>query len=114
MNYIKNLWPKDSHRQDITVIDTYFCKHSETAARLAAGAVLQGIDKVESGEWRNGFAIVRPPGHHSGWKNTLNGFCVLNSVAIGARYIQKKYNKKKVMILDWDVHRGDGTHRIFE
>ena len=58
--------------------------------------------------------MVRPPGHHSGAKSTLNGFCVFNGVAIGARYLQKKYGIKKVAILDWDVHRGDGTHYIFE
>ena len=72
-----------------------------------------GIDKVMDGSWSNGFAVVRPPGHHSGSKKTLNGFCIFNGAAIGARYIQKKYGKKRVAILDWDVHRGDGTHHIF-
>lgn len=67
-----------------------------------------------NGEWKNGFAVVRPPGHHAGIRNILNGFCLLNNVAIGARYIQKKFGVKKVAILDWDIHRGDGTHHIFE
>ena len=66
------------------------------------------------GSWNNGFAVVRPPGHHSGVKQTLNGFCIFNGVAIGARYLQHKYGKKKIAILDWDVHRGDGTHHLFE
>lgn len=56
---------------------------------------------------------MRPPGHHSGTRNTLNGFCVFNNVAIGARYLQKKYGIKKVAILDWDIHLGDGTHEVF-
>ena len=95
-------------------MDTYFCAFSEKAARLAVGGTLMGIDKIMSGDWSNGFAVVRPPGHHSGAKNTLNGFCILNGVAIAAKYLQKKYDVKKVAILDWDVHRGDGTHHIFE
>ena len=72
-----------------------------------------GIDKIMNKDWANGFAVVRPPGHHSGAKNALNGFCILNNVAIGARYLQKKYEKKKIVIFDWDVHRGDGTHGVF-
>ena len=66
-----------------------------------------------SGRWRNGFSLIRPPGHHSGVKNTINGFCIFNNIAIGARYLQKKYNVKKIAILDYDIHRGDGTHFIF-
>jgi histone deacetylase 6 len=66
-----------------------------------------------SGRWKNGFSLIRPPGHHSGVKNTINGFCIFNNIAIGARYLQEKYNIKKIAILDYDIHRGDGTHFIF-
>lgn len=65
------------------------------------------------GSWRNGFALIRPPGHHSGGRNTINGFCVFNNVAVGARYVQRKFGLKRVAILDYDIHQGDGTHRIF-
>ena len=114
LDYFNNIWPKETHRHDLTVIDTYFCQHSNKAARMSAGGVILGAEKILNGEWKNGFAVVRPPGHHAGVRNILNGFCLLNNVAIGARHLQKKFGLKKVAILDWDVHRGDGTHTIFE
>ena len=64
------------------------------------------------GAWKSGFAVVRPPGHHSGARNTINGFCIFNNVAIAARYLQKKYGVKKIAIIDWDIHLGDGTHHV--
>jgi histone deacetylase 6 len=67
-----------------------------------------------SGRWKNGFSIIRPPGHHSGSRNTINGFCIFNNVAIGARYLQSKYKTKRIAIIDWDIHFGDGTHQIFK
>jgi histone deacetylase 6 len=66
------------------------------------------------GEWANGFCVVRPPGHHSGAKDKINGFCVLNNVALGARYLQQKHNIQRIAILDYDVHEGDGSHHIFD
>jgi len=72
------------------------------------------LDKIMKGEWKNGYSIVRPPGHHSGFRNTITGFCIFNNVAIGAKYLQKIYGLKKVAILDWDIHHGDGTHAVFE
>jgi acetoin utilization deacetylase AcuC-like enzyme len=56
-------------------------------AKLAIGGVLDGIDRIMNGKWQNGFACVRPPGHHSGGRYTINGFCIYNNVAIGARYL---------------------------
>lgn len=94
----------------MTVLDTYFCEYSEEASRLAVGACLEGVDHIVEGKWANGFAVVRPPGHHSGARNTLNGFCIFNNVAITARYLQEKHGIKKIAILDWDIHLGDGTH----
>lgn len=87
IKHVQNLWPKTSHRTDITVLDTYFNEHSELCAKIAVAGVLDGIDRVMSGHWENGFAVVRPPGHHSGQRNTINGFCVYNNVAVGARYL---------------------------
>lgn len=66
-----------------------------------------------SGKWGNAFAVVRPPGHHSGARNTLNGFCIFNNVAITAKYLRQKHGVKKIAIFDWDIHCGDGTHEIF-
>jgi histone deacetylase 6 len=97
----------------LTILDTYFSEHSERTARISTGGVLEGIDRVMDGSWKNGFAIIRPPGHHSGGRSTINGFCIFNNVAVGARYVQKKYSVKKVLILDYDIHQGDGTFHVF-
>lgn len=94
--------------------DSYCSQHTEAAARKAAGGVLEGIDQVMSGAWSRGFCVVRPPGHHSGEKGKINGFCVLNNVALGARYLENRHNLSRIAILDYDVHQGDGTHHIFE
>ncbi|KAL8221152.1 UNVERIFIED_CONTAM: Histone deacetylase 10 [Gekko kuhli] len=86
---------------------TYHC------AKLAVGATLQLVDAVMSGTTRNGMALVRPPGHHS-QRDAANGFCVFNNVAIAAKYTQRKYDVQRVLIVDWDVHHGQGIQYIFE
>ncbi|XP_077194425.1 polyamine deacetylase HDAC10 isoform X2 [Paroedura picta] len=86
---------------------TYRC------AKLAVGATLQLVDAVMSGTTRNGMALVRPPGHHS-QRSAANGFCVFNNVAIAAKYAQQKYGVQRVLIVDWDVHHGQGIQYIFE
>ncbi len=80
--------------------DVSVSEQSYDVALLATGAVLEVADKVMNGEVDNGFALVRPPGHHAE-KSTALGFCLFNNAAIGARYIQQKYGVDKVMILDW-------------
>ncbi|MFA6291580.1 MAG: histone deacetylase [Victivallales bacterium] len=92
--------------------DTPVSKDSYEAARLAAGGVLCAIDAVMGGEVENAFCAIRPPGHHSSG-NTAMGFCIFNNAAIGARYVQEKYKLKKVLIVDFDVHHGNGTQKIF-
>lgn len=87
--------------------------HSLDRAILAAGAAIELADKMASGVIQNGFALLRPPGHHAE-KETAMGFCLLNNVAILARYLQKKYAFEKIAILDWDVHHGNGTQHAFE
>jgi len=57
---------------------------------------------------------VRPPGHHSGGRHTINGFCIYNNVAIGARYLLEHHKLNRVAIVDWDVHHGDGTQHAFQ
>ena len=88
-------------------------KESFETAVLAAGGILRQVDIVMSKKVINGFAITRPPGHHSE-KDMALGFCILNNVAIAARYLQKQHGVGKILILDWDVHHGNGTQHIFE
>ncbi|XP_043939807.1 histone deacetylase 7 isoform X2 [Protopterus annectens] len=86
--------------------------HSPNAARLAAGSVIELAFKVATRELKNGFAIVRPPGHHAD-PSTAMGFCFFNSVAITAKQLQQKLNVSKILIVDWDVHHGNGTQQVF-
>ncbi|KAG7262320.1 hypothetical protein CRUP_036507 [Coryphaenoides rupestris] len=82
-------------------------------AKLAVGATLQLVDRVMTGNVRNGMALVRPPGHHS-QHSAANGFCVFNNVAIAAQYAKKHHGAKRVLIVDWDVHHGQGVQYCFE
>lgn len=81
-------------------------------AELAVSGVLSGVDAVCSGRVRNVFCAIRPPGHHASDKG-FAGFCFYNNVAIAARYAQMKYKLKKVLIVDWDFHHGNGTEWAF-
>ncbi|CAG2121332.1 unnamed protein product, partial [Medioppia subpectinata] len=90
----------------------YLTRETFSAAKLAVGNVLQVVDSVLTDQCLNGFACVRPPGHHSS-RTKASGFCCFNNVSIAAKYAINKYNKKRVLILDWDVHHGDGTQKIF-
>ncbi|KAM9786048.1 histone deacetylase 7-like [Neosynchiropus ocellatus] len=86
--------------------------HTSTAARMAAGSVVELAVRVAKGELKNGFAVVRPPGHHADPSNPM-GFCYFNSVAIAAKQLQQKLSVSKILIVDWDVHHGNGTQEIF-
>lgn len=92
--------------------DVQICPESYSVALLAVGGALSAIDAVMREKAMNAFCVVRPPGHHA-TSNCGMGFCLLNNVAIGARYVQKKYGLKRVAIVDWDVHHGNGTQEIF-
>jgi len=93
--------------------DVPVSRESYEIALLAAGGTLRLIDAVFRQEARNGFGLLRPPGHHAE-RNQALGFCLFNNVAIGARYAQKKYGAERVLIVDWDVHHGNGTQHFFE
>jgi len=92
--------------------DTPVSEKSYEVARLAVGGVLGAVDAVMAGRARNAFCAVRPPGHHA-LSDRAMGFCLFNNVAIGARYVQKKYKVSRVLIVDWDVHHGNGTQDAF-
>ncbi|HET9530045.1 MAG TPA: histone deacetylase [Blastocatellia bacterium] len=93
-------------------LDTVISRESYDVARLAAGAAVTGVDEVFSGQTDNVFAFVRPPGHHATADRAM-GFCLFNNAAIGARYAQARYGAERVLIIDWDVHHGNGTQDIF-
>ena len=93
-------------------MDTVISARSYEVSRLAAGAAIVAVDQVFSGESENAFALVRPPGHHA-TPNQAMGFCLFNNAAIAARYAQARYGAERVLIIDWDVHHGNGTQDIF-
>jgi acetoin utilization deacetylase AcuC-like enzyme len=92
--------------------DTQTSPRSYEASLQAAGGCLEAVDRILSGEIQNAFAMVRPPGHHAETARAM-GFCLFNNVAIAARYAQAKHGLAKVMIVDWDLHHGNGTQRTF-
>lgn len=93
--------------------DTLMSSRSHEVALLAVEGMLAGVDGILSGRFRNAFCAVRPPGHHAEADRAM-GFCLFNNVAVAARYIQQRHGLARVMIIDWDVHHGNGTQQIFE
>jgi acetoin utilization deacetylase AcuC-like enzyme len=92
--------------------DTQASPKSFDAACLAAGAVMGGMEMIMRGEADNGFALVRPPGHHAE-VNRAMGFCLFNNVAVGARYGLQSLGMERIAIIDWDLHHGNGTQNSF-
>jgi len=92
--------------------DTSVCKVSWDAAMAGAGCALAATEAVVKGEDKTAFCLIRPPGHHATADRGM-GFCVLNNVALAARYAQRRLGVGRVLIVDWDVHHGNGTQDIF-
>ncbi len=92
--------------------DTPVSAESFDTACLAAGGVLALIDEVMAGSVDNGFAMVRPPGHHAERARAM-GFCLFNNVAVGAAHLRRQHGLERVLIVDWDVHHGNGTQHSF-
>jgi len=101
-------------RGDLTLEaeDTYLNKNSYAIALLSAGGAIAGADAVASGTADRAFCAIRPPGHHATRTEGM-GFCLLNNVAVAARHLQERHGISRVMIVDWDVHHGNGTQQIF-
>jgi acetoin utilization deacetylase AcuC-like enzyme len=102
----------DSGRHYLTTGDTSITPNSWDVALQAAGGVLKAVDGVISDGARNAFCVVRPPGHHATPDRGM-GFCLFNNVAIAARHAQRRHGIERVLIVDWDVHHGNGTQDIF-
>ena len=92
--------------------DTFMNQHSREAAYLAAGAAIGAVDAVMQGELDTSFALVRPPGHHA-TRDLAMGFCIFNNVAVAAQHALDRYGLERVLIVDFDVHHGNGTQDIF-
>jgi acetoin utilization deacetylase AcuC-like enzyme len=99
-------------RGQLSTGDTAISERSFECAKMAAGCVLTAADAVLGRKNKKCFCLVRPPGHHAERKRGM-GFCLFNNIAIGARYAQQRYGVERVLIVDWDVHHGNGTQQIF-
>lgn len=93
-------------------MDTYVCPESYEVALAAVGGGMELASQIIAGNVSNGVALLRPPGHHATAFRSM-GFCLFNNIAIAARHLQKKHQLKKIAIIDWDVHHGNGTQDIF-
>jgi acetoin utilization deacetylase AcuC-like enzyme len=92
--------------------DTITSRDSFAVGLLAVGGFLRLLDSIAAGQSQNGFALVRPPGHHA-LSDRAMGFCLFNTIAIGAEHLKRGYGAKKILIMDWDVHHGNGTQAAF-
>ena len=110
INHVKQSFPK----KGLVFLDgdTIVSPGSKDATKDAVGSIITAIDGVQDKEFKNAFCAVRPPGHHAE-KEKAMGFCIYNNVAVGANYLIEKYKYKKIAIIDFDVHHGNGTQDIF-
>ena len=109
INFVKQACEQDYSYLDA---DTGICADSYRIALLAAGGAMAAADAVMNKKVDSAFCAVRPPGHHAE-KDRARGFCLFNNIAIAAKYLQQKYQIGKVLIVDWDVHHGNGTQNTF-
>jgi acetoin utilization deacetylase AcuC-like enzyme len=101
-----------SGEDQLSTGDTAVSAHSWDAATKAAGSGIAAVDAVMKGDVARAFCVVRPPGHHASAGRGM-GFCVLNNIALAARHAQRRHGIERVLIVDWDVHHGNGTQDIF-
>jgi acetoin utilization deacetylase AcuC-like enzyme len=110
--YVKQIDAFTGQYQDLDP-DTHLSAGSVPAAYLSAGSALQAVTAVVKGETKRAFALARPPGHHAEHDRAM-GFCVFNNVAIAAEHARQELGCERVLIVDWDVHHGNGTQHLFE
>ncbi|MBD3196781.1 MAG: histone deacetylase [Candidatus Lokiarchaeota archaeon] len=108
---VSELAESTGHTQSLDM-DTLVSGKTYEAGLYSVGGNLEAIDKIMSGELKNVFALVRPPGHHSN-SYKCAGFCIFNNIAIGAEYLFREKGLERVAIIDWDCHHGNGTQDIF-
>ena len=101
-----------SDADQLSTGDTIISPHSWDAALKAVGSGLAAVDVVAAGKAVRAFCVVRPPGHHANASRGM-GFCIFNNIAIAARHAQRRHGIERVLIVDWDVHHGNGTQDIF-
>lgn len=112
--YIDRLTDACEHsRRFIDSADSAICPESEAIARLAAGGLIAAVDAVMAGDVRNALCLVRPPGHHAERDRSM-GFCLYNNVAVAAEHWVHAHGLKRVAIVDFDVHHGNGTQHSFD
>lgn len=111
--YIRRL--EETAEKPLTYLDsdTLASRRSNEVASLAAGGLCRAIEEVCAGDVDNAFALVRPPGHHAE-REMSGGFCLYNNVAIGARFAQSVLGLRRILIVDWDLHHGNGTQHCFD
>ena len=112
-DYVERLASTEGREYTYLDPDTQTSPGSYEAALLAAGGLCEAISMVHSGELDNAFALVRPPGHHAERAQAM-GFCLFNNVAVGARYAQEHLKLNRILVVDWDLHHGNGTQHSFE
>ncbi|MCP4692222.1 MAG: histone deacetylase [Desulfobacterales bacterium] len=111
--YLNRIAATEGKEYSHLTADTHASAGSYQAAMLAAGGVLRAIEQVKAGELQHAFALVRPPGHHAERSRAM-GFCLFSNTAIGAMFARRELGLKRVLIIDWDVHHGNGTQHAFE
>jgi histone deacetylase 6 len=108
------MWDDSFKKSEMYInTDTYYMKHTYTAAVAAVKTVLLAAKAIIKQSYKYAYAVVRPPGHHSGLKTQPHGFSFFNNVAIASEYVLKSGAYKKIAIVDWDAHHGEGTQNIF-
>uniref|UniRef100_A0A2S2P6Q3 Histone deacetylase 6 n=1 Tax=Schizaphis graminum TaxID=13262 RepID=A0A2S2P6Q3_SCHGA len=112
MSNLYKLSPSELSEKEKCYDSVYLTADTYKVSTLASGCLLQVVDSVLNNESASGVAVIRPPGHHAEL-DIACGFCIFNSVAIAASYALNKYGLKRILILDWDIHFGNGTMRAF-
>jgi acetoin utilization deacetylase AcuC-like enzyme len=110
--YVRSIAATAGARNTFLDPDTSACPHSWDAASTAVGGLLNLVDAVLESRVRNGFAFVRPPGHHAEHRRAM-GFCFFNNIAVATRYALNHHGLQRVAIVDWDLHHGNGTQNAF-